>query len=291
MSKKFEINDEDKKCAPSKKYEDNSCLTLDNLINIAISYNLLVANKNNKEPIQIYHDKKYLVKEVGKRLKGICKDQICWLKQDFVKALKSDDIEKNTFLPKISQGKFDWLSTTNINEVMEQREHIKPEFKFFGAVPLDFDNPRLRTIYNIPKDIEEIDYWFKKGKYKFGFIFNHDKSYQSGSHWVALFVNLRKNHVYYFDSFGDKPKKEVVALIKRLALWCYLRNNASNNSEIFDTMTYNKIRHQYKNSECGVYSINFILRMVNEESFENITENITTDDEINECRKIYFRFL
>ena len=55
-------------------------------------------------------------------------------------------------------------------------------------------------------------------------------------------------------------------------------------------INYNKVRHQYKYSECGVYSINFILRLLKGESFDNICSNITTDAQINECRKTYFRF-
>ena len=55
-------------------------------------------------------------------------------------------------------------------------------------------------------------------------------------------------------------------------------------------ISYNKIRHQFKNSECGVYSVNFILRLLKGELFDNICSNITTDDQVNECRKVYFRF-
>ena len=47
-------------------------------------------------------------------------------------------------------------------------------------------------------------------------------------------------------------------------------------------------RHQYKNSECGVYSMNFIIRLLNGESFKNITENKTLDDPMNRCRDKYF---
>jgi len=52
---------------------------------------------------------------------------------------------------------------------------------------------------------------------------------------------------------------------------------------------YNNIQHQLKDSECGVYSMNFIIRAVKGESFDDITTNITTDSEINECRDVYFR--
>ena len=55
-------------------------------------------------------------------------------------------------------------------------------------------------------------------------------------------------------------------------------------------VNYNKVRHQFKNSECGVYSVNFILRILKGETFDYICNNITSDDQINECRKFYFRF-
>ena len=37
------------------------------------------------------------------------------------------------------------------------------------------------------------------------------------------------------------------------------------------------------------YSMNFILRLLKGESFEQITNNITTDSEINRCRSVYFQ--
>ncbi len=52
---------------------------------------------------------------------------------------------------------------------------------------------------------------------------------------------------------------------------------------------YNKVRHQFKDSECGVYCMNFIIRLLNGESFNSITNNITNDEEINICRNKYFR--
>ena len=52
---------------------------------------------------------------------------------------------------------------------------------------------------------------------------------------------------------------------------------------------YNKKQHQFKNSECGVYSMNFIIRLLNGETFDNIIGNITKDEAMNECRQVYFR--
>jgi hypothetical protein len=152
---------------------------------------------------------------------------------------------------------------------------------------------------------------YKNKKYKIGFVLNLDKHNQSGSHWVALYSDLKNKQVYFFDSYGIKPKKEIVKLISMIAYWIDINNNKSC---IYDDITftkhdilkfskeggcekfkdidiqYNTIRHQFKNSECGVYSVNFILRLLNGHCFEKITTNITTDDEINNCREIYFRF-
>ena len=36
---------------------------------------------------------------------------------------------------------------------------------------------------------------------KIGVIFNLDKHDQSGSHWVAMFIDLENKFFFYFDSF------------------------------------------------------------------------------------------
>jgi hypothetical protein len=66
--------------------------------------------------------------------------------------------------------------------------------------------------------------------------------------------------------------------------------DTNNHYEKLMDIKYNKTRHQYKNSECGVYSVNFILRLLKGETFDHICNNITTDDAVNECRKKYYRF-
>jgi hypothetical protein len=52
---------------------------------------------------------------------------------------------------------------------------------------------------------------------------------------------------------------------------------------------YNKTRNQFKNSECGVYSINFILEMLNGKTFDDIENNPIPDDDINKLRTNIFR--
>jgi len=52
---------------------------------------------------------------------------------------------------------------------------------------------------------------------------------------------------------------------------------------------FNDIRHQYKNSECGVYSMYFIIQFLLGKKFKDIIENIIFDDEMNNNRNIYYR--
>jgi NifU-like protein involved in Fe-S cluster formation len=53
----------------------------------------------------------------------------------------------------------------------------------------------------------------------------------------------------------------------------------------------NNIRHQYKGSECGVYSINFIVEQLKNKSFEKVTRKIVDDDKMLNRRKKFFSFI
>ena len=300
------------KCAPTKKYKDGSCFTLESLQNIAISYN----KRNPKKKIEINLNKNKLVKELEERLNNKCNEQTCWLKLDFIKAMKNEDVDENTFRPEGPDGKFDWLSTTNINDVLQQYEDKFPNFVFLGAVPLDFDNLPILGISNL--DLNDL---IKHGKTHIGLIINHDEHWKNGSHWVGLFIDINKNGIYYFDSVGKPPLKLIKNFITRIVKYMYsnkynenlpvnniikiikqLNNISKDKLDIlmnkkkylnrlvnnFD-IKYNSIQHQFDNSECGVYSINFILNMAENQEFDDVVNNIKKDKEMNENRKIFFR--
>ena len=311
MINKLNITD-DKKCAPSKIYDDNSCFTLESIQKICIAYNKAIREKQipHNKFIDVTDDKRKMIIDLTDRLSYVCDNQICWLKQQFIKKIKNHDINNNTFRPKGPQGKFEWLNTTNINRVIEQYQDIHSDFKFLGTVPMDFDDLPMLKIKNI-----DFDDLINNGIKKIGMVVNLDEHWKSGSHWVSLFANLDKSLIYYFDSYGKRPEKRIRSFIKRIAKWCYkrhhlncniddmncspsdasasfmLQNGSKNKIESKLDVEYNRNRHQFKNSECGVYSINFILRLLEDESFVDITDNRTLDDEMNNNRNIYFRFI
>lgn len=295
---KFEIiNDKEiKKCAPSKKYEEGSCFTFEALIKIAKEY-----NKYNKDKIILddIKSKKELLTILKNKISNCGDNQLCWFKEKLFYNIDDDDILYNTFRPNGPIEKTKWLNTTNINKILYQYEYKYKDFIFLGAVPIDFEKINIHDIANI-----NFDELIKNNKSKIGLVINLDEHWQSGSHWVAVYADIKNNQIYFFDSYATKPKKRIAKFMLKIALWCYYRNilNDTNNNyniknffnyvKINDTIDirYNNIRHQYKNSECGVYSVNFILRLLKGDSFDTIIKEKTNDDNINTCRNVYFSF-
>lgn len=276
-------------CAPSKRFSDGSCISLETLIKMAEAYNVYSKKnrlndeikliKGNYEKIKPDKYKKYLLKEFSNRFNGVCDNQICWTKHAFIKYMdeeNAEDLKKKTFKPIGPQGKFTWLNTINITEVMEQYEDYYNDYIFLGAVPIDFDDLQQLGLANL--DFDEL---VKNGKTKLGIVFNLDEHYKSGSHWVGGFCDLEKGEIYYYDSYGTYPDPRIKKFFVRVLNYCKQKN-------IDGKILYNKRRHQYKNSECGVYSISFILNLLNGKSFFDIVGNDYPDDKVNLCRKKYF---
>lgn len=301
---------EQTKCAPGKTYENGSCFTQEALKKIAINY-----NKKNKNKIDINLSKPELVKELDDRLSNKCDEQTCWLRLDIAKAL-DEDIVDNTFRPEGPEKKYEWLSTTHINDVISQYQEVYDDFNFLGAVPLDFDNLPVLGIKKL--NFEEL---INDGKTKVGLVINQDEHWKSGSHWVGLFIDFNKNAIYYFDSVGSPPLKLTKKFITRVVKFMYSRKykeelSVNNVLKIFKNLKevsqdklnsfidtkkylknlinefdirYNNIQHQFDNSECGVYSINFIINLAGGKSFEDVINNVTKDEVMNQNRKIFFR--
>ena len=282
------------KCAPSKKFSSGSCFTIESLKKIAETYN---GTYNDKIETSIINsnDKKTLLKALTIKMaeQFNCNDQLCWMSTKVVRSIKDDDIKHNTFRPNGPENMKDWLGTSDINNVMRQYESKYPEFKFFGAVPYDFEELPYYEVSQI--DFNDLD----KSTYKFGLVINLDEHNKPGSHWVALYVNLKDNIIYYFDSFGKKPGKRINTFVRKILTHMYNKKFNENfnveqflkkfhSSKDYD-VRFNHIQHQFKNTECGVYSMNFIIRLLGGETFDHIINNITNDDDMNNCRKTYFK--
>ena len=73
-----------------------------------------------------------------------------------------------------------------------------------------------------------------------------------------------------------------------LPLDSYMNESGQNIVEQKYGIKYNTMQHQFGGSECGVYSINFIVRLLRGDQFDEINKSRNTDKEMNVCRKKYF---
>jgi len=295
MSSVEELN---KKCAPTKTFENGSCITLDGLKEISKVY-----NNNNQKKINITNNKYELVKQIENNTMDECNGQHKCIIKKYGRKVQNEklreDLTKNTLRPDGSgAGKGKWLSTTHIDDVLEQYMHKYKHFMSLGAVPADFLDLKDLNIHNL--DFNEL---IKEGKTHIGFVINLDEHWKSGSHWVGWFGDLDKGKIYYFDSYGEPPSKRTKKFNNKVIKFLYekkynkklninkvLKKDSKYTNKINSEfeIKYNTVRHQYGNSDCGVYSINFILRMLKGETFDDITQNITKDEDVSKCRGVYF---
>jgi len=275
-----------------KSATDESCFSIEALRKIAIKWNAETsANPNMKIQFDNNTSGSSIWTSINNVMKQKCNSEICWMKQDFIKdSPLAKELLKN-FKPlmpkKWLSHPMEWLNTLDIRNVMNQYEIKHPNFEFIGPVPMDFDT-KIGFGQCVIDELCKInlDDLMKKGKSKIGVVFNLDKHTQSGSHWVAMYGDFKgengvNSQICYWDSYGMKPNKEVVVLMERL------KKQASELGHTVD-IKINNVRHQYKNSECGVYCIYFLVSLLDSKSFENIVENIVKDDDMNSKRETFF---
>jgi hypothetical protein len=176
-----------------------------------------------------------------------------------------------------------WLDTNNINDVMKQYEESHPNFKFLGAVPIDFAaaDPYVNKRQCLIKEICDLNFdkYSFKGKDYVGFVFNLDPHYKPGSHWVASFLDIPKKQFYYFDSYGYKPPSQIYNFMQWLTI-----------QEPDLVLKMNARRFQKKESECGMFCIEFIICMLEGESFESFCSRKPSDNDMLEKRKDVFSY-
>lgn len=290
------------RCAPNYSDSTISCFTKNALLTMVKAW-------NETHPNQIYirkgDTKRDLWEALNLKLRDTCgEDETCWLEQPFLRSRPELD---QYFKPLAPLGQYQWLSTDHIFNVMRQWEVKFPKFKFVGPLPMDF----MKLHDPDSKFLQKLHLHQVKGIDNIGVIFNIDPSTKDGSHWVALNVNLRKREIHYFDSYGDKhyfrnkyqlPYQDSygklyqrrdkisipIAVQDLIASMTRGQKGGGSNRPSGYQIKINTIQHQYANSECGIYSMLFVIKSINS-SFENITQDIVMDEKANQYRSILFR--
>lgn len=273
-------------CAPCReknKNNDNNniptCYSMNSLLKIAKAWNK--ANKSKIIKITPAVSKKYLWNEIQKRLHSKCnKNETCWKKQDFIKKINDIEIQMNTFKPDYPKewikDNNTWLNTYDIFNVMKQYEKVNKDFVFLGPIPSDCPIKIHCELTNL--DLLKLK---KKNITKIGIIYNLDVSSGGGTHWVAVYIDNANNEINYYDSYGSKTIPLINKFIQKL-VDKYQKNN------IDPIIIYNDTRHQYGGSECGMYSMNFILERLHGKTMYEISKMKIPDARMVHLRNLLY---
>ena len=236
-----------------------------------------------------------------------CDKEDCWLSEIQNNELRKK-IDDYVFSPD-SPPRWDdnsneentWLYSDDFLKIFYQYEKRYKCFKFIGPSAIDFD--KKPTSFNGQCVENDLCNFSLKDQLenkitKIGIVFNLDKHDEDGSHWVSMFINIKQGFIFYFESQIINDKKEDVPSEVSIFKDRIIKQGKELQNPIdFTFYTTNKL-HQHGNTECGMYSLYFIITLLTEKinnkhvPFEKLLKLFRKkripDKYINEYRKIYF---
>ncbi len=268
-------------CAPRKNAADQkeyTCFTDAALLKLRDVWNAKHPAAN--ERIQAEGSKEIWL-QLKKNLRSTCSQETCWLKQEIFKNIDDKNLLNFTFSPPAPKTWYrnptEWLSSLEITNVMKQYEKEYPEFDFIGPSPIDFMVKEYdgKCVWQELCDFD-VAKQLKRGKTKVGIIFNTDPHDKSGAHWISLFINLQTTSgagagaapadapfIFFFDSNGDQPPKEVRAFIDKVKQQALTSTKMTLTEDMNSEFNGHKsFQHQHSNTECGMYSLYLIISLL-----------------------------
>jgi len=273
-------------CSPKDKKEikNYTCYTDTSLFKLRDKWNL-----RHPDVKILTNDTKEIHKLLSNYLSDVCNKESCWLKQKDEFGQLDEDF-KDSFAPESpyewKKNPNEWLSSVDIIKVMKQYEKAYKCFDFIGPSPIDFDKKKIYgecvweelCNFNLEDQI-------KKGKTKIGIIFNTDPHDKPGEHWISMFINIKKAKIFFFDSVGRKAPSEIMKFVERI-------QSQGKQLKPKIKFVYDEnypVEHQYGNTECGIYSIFFVVHMLEDKLTEHyLKTHMLKDKYMEKFRKIYF---
>lgn len=266
-------------CHPRKTKKAYTCYTDPVLLELRDLWNRKHPDKHIP-----YTETKKIWKALRENMKE-CDQEVCWMEK--LEKENKQTITKDYFAPvppkEWKDNDREWLSNEDIDDVLEQYQNAYPEFAYIHASPIDFDTKVNDRCVSEALCKLNLETYRKKGKTKIGIVLNLDTHDRDGSHWVCMWIDLKKRIMFYFDSAGNPPNEEVNVLANRLkkqgkamGLSLKYRDNR-------------KKAHQRTNSECGMYVLYFIIHLLQKKKKLTLfNRKRIEDDEVAKYRDIYF---
>ena len=244
--------------ARKNKISKDSCFTKEAILLLKDSY-----NKNNPDNKISAIDGKTILREIQTKSNQGCREDMCLI-EEFTKNKRDTDLLKTLLFPppKPSEWYSDpdaWLSNFDIMKVLNQYQVSYPHFAFIGPSPIDYNTKTNKTTCVCRNLCEfQIQKYIDKNISKIGIVFNLDPHTKGGSHWVAMFVDLKDDFVFFFNSTGEKIPK----LIKQFATTVISQGKKLIPSRNISFHENTETEHQKSNTECGMYCLYFIITML-----------------------------
>jgi hypothetical protein len=205
--------------------------------------------------------------------------------QNYIGYTRAKKILNTEFKPLGPNTSTELLDNFNIDETLDRWSKIATdEFgKKFYHIPfqmIDFEKTgtELATI-DIPKLISH-------GYDSFGVVLNTDVSTGRGIHWFCLYGDLKADpiNIEYFNSSGYPPKPEVQVWLEKQII--ILRKAGIDAEYIYST---GGRQIQYSKTECGVWSLVYILSRLTDHPFHWIAHVGANDEDMISFRARLFR--
>jgi hypothetical protein len=282
-------------CSPfvkNQKADETTCYTNGILIEIRNAFN--AQPKNTKSPIKS-NNPKIILYQLRKRMSATCEKEKCWL--SLLSPEQQKVVDEMVFAPEKppewKSNPTEWLSNYDILKVLRQYEKSTPTFKFIEPTPIDFDT--VLSENGSEKCVTDdlchfsLKHYIDRNYKQIGIIFNLDKHDQKGSHWVSLFIDIEHSFIFYFDSAANRTPKEIQAFVEKIK---------TQSLEVGDGRGYTYYEnypnnHQRSNTECGMYSLNFIITMLDKRKsvkskIRLFKEQKIPDKRMRGLRNVYF---
>ena len=222
-----------------------------------------------------------------------CNDEKCVIE----KVINHHDVKNaisSTFKHKGPRDVVKKLSNYDIDGVLSQWCLTNDKFYNWGFNMIDFDKEGASLAKYNMVDVLKGNAILNLGKYGgiikrpcniAACVVNTDKYSGGGIHWFAVLCDCRSDPytVEYFNSSGNPPRVQIIDWMERTTkqLQEYSGKQVVQKTNVGS-------RHQYGNSECGLYSLFFIRHRLDGNPYDSFLEYAYKDNIMTEFRKYCF---
>lgn len=210
------------------------------------------------------------------KAKSGCESESCLYTR--VPTLDKKDLEIR-FTPRGPWNSTQWLSNDNIDDVLAAYNVKFPRFKH-----IEF---QMRDFKAVGDELGKLDWCDLAKNYDcLGCVLNTDVTGGPGEHWTAFFVDFIRGTVEYFDSAAQTPHAEFTDLIVTTA---HGLSECSGKKFVDEAVV--QLEHQKENTECGVYSLYYIISRIHGVPFSRFRKSRVPDSDMILFRQFLFRHL